>query len=244
MFITCWSVKGGSGTTVTAACLAAIAARSLGRPTLLVDLAGDAAAALGVDESVGVGVSDWLTSVLAVTAGEPVRSDVPAGATTRWASTGPGLGDCEQRVDDVLSLLAWGDAPTARVDPAAGELLARVLEADGRLVIVDGGTLRPDSTSTITRSVIARSARSLLVSRPCYLTMRRATRCTTHVDGVVLLEESGRALGADDVASVVGAPIVARLRVEPQLARVVDAGLLSSRVPHGVERALGALVEV
>lgn len=244
MLICCWSVKGGSGATVTAACLAAVTARYTGRSTLLVDLSGDAPAALGVDESGGLGVSDWLSSVVTATAAQTRRSGAPVGSLTRCAASSHGLEECEQRVDDALSVLPRGDASLGEVDPAAGELLASVLEADGRLVVVDGGTIRPDSTSTIIRSVIARSARSLLVTRPCYLALRRSSRCDLRVDGVVLVEESGRALDADDVVSVVGAPIVARLRVEPQIARVVDAGLLSSRIPHGVERALSALVEV
>lgn len=59
MFV-CWSVKGGSGTTVVSCALA----MSLGRmrPTLLVDLAGDVPAALGIGTSSGPGASDWASS--------------------------------------------------------------------------------------------------------------------------------------------------------------------------------------
>lgn len=47
MVITCWSVKGGSGTTVTASSIALLL--SLGhRPTTLIDLCGDSAASLGI----------------------------------------------------------------------------------------------------------------------------------------------------------------------------------------------------
>jgi hypothetical protein len=43
--------------------------------------------------------------------------------------------------------------------------------------------------------------------------------------------EPGRALGKRDVESVLRAPVVAEVPVSPQIARVVDAGLLASRVP-------------
>lgn len=61
--IVCWSAKGGSGTTVVAASLALLIARSA--PTLLIDTAGDIPAALGVAEPSGPGVLDWLSSPVA-----------------------------------------------------------------------------------------------------------------------------------------------------------------------------------
>ena len=56
----CWSVKGGSGTTVVATTLALLSAQR--RPTLLVDLAGDCPVALGASEPPGPGVAEWLRS--------------------------------------------------------------------------------------------------------------------------------------------------------------------------------------
>nr|MBA2279690.1 hypothetical protein [Acidimicrobiia bacterium] len=47
MLISCWSTKGGSGTTVVAAALALVFARTTG-DALLADLAGDQPAALGL----------------------------------------------------------------------------------------------------------------------------------------------------------------------------------------------------
>ena len=41
MLVTCWSVKGGSGTTVVAAALAVLLARRLAEGALLVDAGGD-----------------------------------------------------------------------------------------------------------------------------------------------------------------------------------------------------------
>jgi hypothetical protein len=55
---------------------------------------------------------------------------------------------------------------------------------------------------------------------------------------IVLLTEPGRALGRGDVERAVGAPVVAEVAVDPQVARAVDAGLLTSRLPRGLAREL------
>ena len=52
----CWAAKGGSGTTVVTALLAIAAAR----PSLIVDLAGEMPAVLGLPEPDRPGVVDWL----------------------------------------------------------------------------------------------------------------------------------------------------------------------------------------
>ena len=55
--ITCWALKGGSGTTVVAAGIA------LGGPgAVLVDLDGELPAALGIAEPAGQGLTEWLGS--------------------------------------------------------------------------------------------------------------------------------------------------------------------------------------
>lgn len=55
----CWSVKGGSGTSVVACALAVVLGRERGSGTI-VDSAGDAPAILGLPEPVGPGIHDWL----------------------------------------------------------------------------------------------------------------------------------------------------------------------------------------
>src|SRR5437588_715537 len=59
MFVACWSVKGGSGTTVISAALA-LSLAAAGHDVLLADLAGDLPAALGIPEPDGPGLADWL----------------------------------------------------------------------------------------------------------------------------------------------------------------------------------------
>ena len=56
---------------------------------------------------------------------------------------------------------------------------------------------------------------------------------------VVLLSEPGRALTRADVEDCVGAPVVAEVAVDPQVARAVDAGLLATRLPRALAREVG-----
>ena len=60
MYTLCWSPKGGSGTTVVAAALALLSSRE--RPTVLIDLGGDAPAALGLGVAGEPGVHDWIAA--------------------------------------------------------------------------------------------------------------------------------------------------------------------------------------
>jgi hypothetical protein len=84
---------------------------------------------------------------------------------------------------------------------------------------------------------------SLLVTRGCYLALRRAVRHVARPAGVILVEEPGRALGANEVAEVVGAPIVARIPVRPAIARAVDAGVLAARLPAALDLAAGTILD-
>lgn len=230
MVVTFWTVKGGSGTTVVAAATAVAASRATAGGVLLVDLAGDAAAALGLADDPGASLQDWLSRS---------RDGDDGGADS--------LGRLERRVDDRLSVLPWGSG--SGVDSGAGDrvpnLLAR-LAADGRFVVIDAGTVDPNlargAAELVRHRAIASADRSMLVVRCCYLALRRAARASPRPDGVVVVTEPGRSLTPRDVESVVGAPVVAQVPFDPQVARVVDAGLLSARLGRGVERALRGLV--
>jgi hypothetical protein len=207
MLTMCWAAKGGSGTTVFAA------AKALASPipTLLVDLAGDAMAVLGLPEPDGPGVHDWL------------RSDAPAERLVRL----------EHRATEHLSVLAAGEPG----DPdAAGrwfELCAH-LRADGRNVVVDAGSGRPPT------ALLAAADENLLVTRACYVALRRAVALGITPTGVVLVEEPGRSLRAADIEASIGAPVVSTALLDPAIARAVDAGLLVSRLPGAWRRRLRA----
>ena len=60
--IVCWSVKGGSGTTVVAAALALILAQRHEAGARLIDMSGDTPSALGMSEPASEGISEWLSA--------------------------------------------------------------------------------------------------------------------------------------------------------------------------------------
>jgi cellulose biosynthesis protein BcsQ len=212
VLIACWSAKGGSGTTVVSVALAAVLARSSPSGALLADLAGDVPAVLGVADPSGPGLAEWLAS------GE----GVPADALTRLEVEGPGA----------LRVLPAGEAATE--EPGRAEVLAAALAADPRPVVVDcGSNLRGAALA-----VAAAASTSLLVLRPCYLSLRRALQSPVRPSGLVVVSEPGRALGRRDVEEVLGVPVRAFVGVDPAIARAVDAGLLPTRLPRGLERAL------
>jgi hypothetical protein len=86
--------------------------------------------------------------------------------------------------------------------------------------------------------VAAAASASLLVLRPCYLSLRRALQAPMRPSGVILVSEPGRSLGRSDVEDVLGVPVRAVVGIDPAVARAVDAGLLATRLPRGLERAL------
>ena len=212
MLIACWSAKGGSGTTVVSAALAACLARSSPTGALLADLGGDLPAVLGLPEPALPGLAEWLSS----------GDAVPADALTRLEVEGPaGLA--------VLCAGHGGDAA-----PGRAEVLAAMLGADPRPVVVDCGSGLHGPGLTLAAS----ASTSLLVVRPCYLALRHAVRAPVRPSGVILVREPGRALRRSDVEQVLGAPVRAELDVDPVIARAVDAGLWPQRLPRSVQRAL------
>jgi hypothetical protein len=123
------------------------------------------------------------------------------------------------------------------VSPNAGDradVLASLLLTEPRTVVADCGV----GPTGAAHAVAAAASVSLLVVRPCYVALRRALAAPLRPSGVVLVSEPGRALGRRDVEDVLGVPVRAEIDVEPAVARAVDAGLLSSRLPRSLERAL------
>jgi len=205
MISVCWAAKGGSGTTVVAATMAIAA----GAPTLLIDLAGDLPAVLGIPEPDGPGVFDWLAS------------DAPPSR----------LAALELRIDGQAKLLPRGSV--ASIAPERWAVLAAWLRGERRSVVVDAG-----STGEPPPAVVRAADRALLVTRPCYLALRAASRSQARPTGIVLIDEPGRALRARDIEAGLGAPVVATVLLDPAIARAVDAGLLLARVPSAFRHAV------
>jgi hypothetical protein len=199
--VLCWAAKGGSGTTVVACALALGHARS--DPALLVDLGGDCATALGLEEPSGPGVLDWLASPsagpvelsrLAVTIRDEVRL-IPRGRQTAPEDQ-------------------WSRLPAALTGSAN--------------VIIDAGTGSPPPP------LHDAAQHSLLVTRPCFIAIRRAQHLDIRPTGIVLVDEPGRALTPADIEHALGVPVVAEVRLDPAVARSVDAGLLIARLPKSL----------
>jgi len=209
VLISCWSTKGGTGTTVVAAGLALLLARSTGA-ALAADLAGDLPLALGL----------------------PLEGARARPGLAEWSAAAPevaadALGRLEEPVTESLGLLRRG---AGALSAAGAPLLAGMLAADPRPVVVDCG--RVDAGDGSSAVVAAAAERSLLVLRPCFLGLRRAVDAPIRATGVVLLTDDARILGAADVEATLGIPVVARVRVNDAVARAVDAGLLAGRVPR------------
>lgn len=204
----------GGSGTTVVACALALLSARVG-PTVLVDLGGDAAPTLGVATSDGPGVGDWLAAPNAQ----------PAALWRLGADVIPGL-----------TLVSQGRMGTL-TDVNAERLAAAAALHEASVVIDAGAHTGPD--------VLHHSAEtSLLVVRPCYLALRRAVAFGGLADGFVLVDEPGRALSSADVERAIGAPRLAHLRWDPAIARVVDAGMLTGRMPSSLERPLRALRQV
>jgi hypothetical protein len=134
---------------------------------------------------------------------------------------------------DGLLLLHRGRTPLP-ADPTLGDDLAASLASTGT-VVADCGLPSPGSVAW---AVAAGADHSLLVIRPCYLALRRALDVPLRPSGVVLVTEPGRALGRSDVEAVLGVPVCSEVPWEPAIARAVDAGLLASRLPRALDRAV------
>ena len=204
MLTICWAAKGGSGTTVFSAAMALADST----PNLLIDLAGDVMAVLGLPDPDGPGIHDWL------------GSDSPAERLSRL----------EHDVTEHTAVIASG-----RHNGGVGHRwfeLAAHLRTEERHVIVDAGTGRPPD------ALLAAADTTLLVTRACYVSLRLAVRAGIVPTGVAVVEEPGRSLRAADIEASLGAPVVATSLLDPAIARAVDAGLLVSRLPSGWRRQL------
>jgi hypothetical protein len=224
MLFACWSSKGGAGVSVVAAALAA--RRAVDEPTLLVDLGGDQPPLLGLADPSPLGLADWLWA----------DADTPA----------DGLARLEVEVLPNWRLLPLGRSVGRVPGPqvlARRHVLGDLLLGERRAVVVDcgpplAGRGGDDPVVALAGDLAAGAGHSLLVIRPCYLSLRRATQAPLRPSGLIVVEEAGRALRSRDAGDVLGVGVVATVPVDPAVARCVDAGLFVQRTPRTVERAL------
>lgn len=214
MLVTCWSTKGGSGTTVVAASLALLIGRTSPNGCLFVDLGGDGPAVFGVPEPGGPALDRWLADPHA-TASQLLERAVPV------ANSG-------------VDLVATG-APSL----ANGHALAAAVAQLDRPVVVDAGSIDHGPGYALAGAADL----SILVVRPCYLAVRRAVSSSLQPHGVVLVTEPGRALRRRDIESLLGVPMLAEVPIEAAIARSVDAGLLAARLPSDLLKPLGRIAD-
>jgi hypothetical protein len=241
VFIACWAAKGGSGTTVVAAALALSLCRAHRAGALLDDLPGDAPPALGCTGGPEgtAGLADWLADPAEGPEGLRARELVanerlrvlPRG---RFTSRPSARGDGAQRSPVAVTAEA--------ADPRRVDALVAALADDRRPVVVDCGVLSPDEPGSPGAVVALSASHSVLVTRLCFLSLRRAVLAPARPTGIVVLVEPGRALRAADVEATLGAPVVAEIAYDAAVARCVDAGLLATRLPRSLARAVGSLV--
>jgi len=213
MFTILSSPKGGIGTSVVAASLAIVSSSST--PTLLVDLAGDQAAILGLPQP-PIGLSDWAN-----------------GMTYRE------FDEIVSLCHDNLYLAPTGTFDFETLNANAWDKLSRALSlkhSEGCNVIVDLG--RADVPLSLQEIV----DNCYLVIRPCYLALRRAVDLETAFSGVIVVNEPDRVLTSRDVESVLKLTCVAEIPYTSEISRRVDSGLLKSRLPDSLHRVLSPLV--
>lgn len=223
MLIACWGPKGGAGTTTVAVSLAILAARRAPAKSVLVDLAGDVPAVLGMADPVGEGVRDWLAAPpdVPATALEALQVEAPGGVLLLPGGEG-----------------AWS-SPARLVSPDRVDLLVAWLARAGGSAVLDCGTL----ADPVSESAARATPGSLAVMRPCYLAVRRALGAPLRPDGAVLVADEGRSLGQGDISDVLGVPVLAQVATDPAVSRAVDAGLLARRLPRSLARPLGRALD-
>lgn len=214
MLTACWSSKGGAGTTVVAASLGLLLAAREPAGAVLADLAGDLPAVLGMADDGSPGLAGWLSA----------GPSVPADALDRLEVPAPNTG---------LGVLPRG---VGHLDASRAGILATLFEEAARPVVADCGVIALEGTAP--EVVALAAARSLLVTRPCFLALRRLIDVTHRPTGIVLVREPGRTLTRPDVERLTGAPVVAEVDLDPKVARAADAGLLASHLPRTFTRPL------
>lgn len=121
-----------------------------------------------------------------------------------------------------------------RIDTDAIAAISELVTA-GHRVIVDTGT-----DHDVLHRFDPLHPRRLLVTRPCYLALRRAIGVPFIPDHVVLIAEHQRALTERDVSLALALPVTS-VPYDPSIARAIDAGLLAARLPRCLAHAIAQL---
>ena len=220
-----WSPKGGSGTSTVAAATA-IQLASGGREAVLVDLAGDQVALLGLypnDEPDTPGISDWVLS--------NKNRDSLDGLIEKVA---PNLSLMRLGTRSPADL---GDTPNGSTRRRRLVTALKALARSDRAVVVDAGLDPHEHRGHI-------PAVPVCVMRTCYLALNRAQNQPGPYDRVVVIQEPHRSLRTKDIAVALGADEVEIVDWDPRVGRSVDAGTIVQMLPPQLKRGLGGVVSL
>jgi hypothetical protein len=173
-----------------------------------------------------------------------VAGDLPAllgvdtagdyGLTDHLTSSDP-LGPWDLRSVQVapgVDLVPQGLQPIEAVPaPRWTELVGQLTAPTTDRWILDAGTL----------GYLDGADQEILITRHCYLALRRAAALLRRPTSVISVHEAGRSLDRHDIERVIGVPVVATLEVDHTIARAIDAGLVTAGIPNRARPALGQI---
>lgn len=165
------------------------------------------------------------TTVAAVLALELSREDGPLVTAVDWTGTGD--------LAAVLGVVVPVGAELVQVRPG---LVLGWPESPATLagdVVIDAGT----DPASVLQTVDPAPCVSVRVVRDDYLSLRHIAEDGPRCDRLVCMTRLGAALRPVDVEHVAGHRVDVVLPVDPIIARAVDAGLLSTRLPGVVMAA-------
>jgi MinD-like ATPase involved in chromosome partitioning or flagellar assembly len=140
--------------------------------------------------------------------------------------------DITVNIGDNLDIVTSGTGPITFTTYTYGLITGGLGDYD--TAIIDAGTCATEWNQHADRNVF--------VTRPCYVAVRRAIHLPRRPTEVLFMAESGRALSAHNIEVVLGVPVTATVPVDIETARIIDAGILGSRMPQKMSRVLAALV--
>jgi Mrp family chromosome partitioning ATPase len=141
------------------------------------------------------------------------------------------LADISIAISDRLDLIARGTGPVTSNTYTYGLITGGLGNYD--TVIIDCAHTNTEWP--------AHADQRVHVTRNCYLAVRNAIRIPkpTHV---VVITEPGRSLSDADIETVLGMPVTANITADIETARIIDAGILTTRLPRPIARALAPIV--
>lgn len=151
--------------------------------------------------------------------GGTITAVATAVAASKYASNIGSIGVTGHDVDAIAATFGVG-ATLQAGSPITDRISVSVGSED--LIIRDRGPI--DEGSALEGG--------LLVTRNCYLALRRAVRLGSGLAGFILTSEPKRALSTTDVkACLSNMPLIALIETDDAIARANDAGLIAQRTP-------------